>query len=100
MTSSDAEGAGADTAGELTAAVRLAESAFGDAGLQVVEHVLVGAQWTPGLPGCAGVRCWELVFKPRRLVPTSPDERMGAGGEVRFTVDLDAARAVFTGYGD
>jgi hypothetical protein len=100
MTSSDRERAVAITADELTAAVRLAESTFDDAGLQVVEHVLVGAQWTPGLPGCPGMRCWELVFKPRRLVPTSSDERVGAGGEVHFTVDLDAGRAAFTGYGD
>jgi hypothetical protein len=89
------------TASELEEAVRLAETAFGDAGTEPAGHVLVGAQrLTGGAAECSGVRCWELVFKPERLVPTSPDQRVGAGGELRFTVDLDAGRAVFTGFGD
>lgn len=90
-----------DTAGELIEAVRLAEGAFGEAGTEAAGHVLVAAQRLPGgSANCSGVRCWALVFKPQRLVPSSPNERVGAGGEIRFTVDLDTGRAVFTGYGD
>lgn len=89
------------TAAELVDAVRLAEGAFAGADLEVGEHVLVGAErLTGGSPHCSGVRCWALTFKPRRLVPTSLDERVGAGGDVHFTVDLDAGEAVFTGFGD
>ncbi len=89
------------TAAELLDAVQLAESRFGDAGLDAAEHVLIAAErLTGGSPGCTGVRCWSLVLKPRRLVPTSPEQRVGAGGEVRFTVDLDAGTAVLAGYGD
>lgn len=90
-----------DSTAELVEAVRLAEGAFGPVDLDVTEHVLVVARRLPGgSPYCSGVRCWELVFKPQRLVPSSPDERVGAGGEIRFTVDLDAREAVFTGLGD
>ncbi|GIG19722.1 hypothetical protein Cch01nite_04460 [Cellulomonas chitinilytica] len=97
----DREAAPTETTAELVRAVRLAEGAFGAADLEVTGHVLVAARrLSGGSPQCSGVRCWELVFKPERLVPNSPDELVGAGGEIRFTADLDAGEAVFTGFGD
>lgn len=38
-------------------------------------------------PG-AGPQVWELRFKAERLIPASPTDEVGAGGEVSVRVDL------------
>lgn len=89
------------TANDLIEAVRIAESAFSDAQAKPEEYTLVNAErLLTGDPNCIGARCWKLTFKLNRLVPTVLPARIGAGGELFFIVDLDAAKAVLTGRGE
>jgi hypothetical protein len=89
------------TADDLIAAVRIAEGAFGAANAAPHEYRLVGAErMLSGARHCSGARCWQLTFKPTRLIETGPAAIVGAGGELFFTVDLDQGRATLTGYGE
>jgi hypothetical protein len=89
------------TAGELLDAIRLAESAFGAANASPGDYRLVRVEWLLGSSEeCTGVRCWRLSFKLARLIPTQSAARVGAGGELFFTVDLDAGRATLMGRGE
>lgn len=89
------------TADDLVEAIRLAEGAFGAAQANPAEYRLVEAQrMITGAEHCSGPRCWRLTFKLTRLIPTQLPARVGAGGELFFTVDLDEGRATFTGYGE
>jgi hypothetical protein len=89
------------TASELFEAIKLAEGAFASAPADPQEYSLVRAErMLAGDPNCTGTRCWQLVFKLNRLIPTALPARLGAGGELFFTVDLDAEVAVLTGWGE
>ncbi len=89
------------TAGDLVEAIRLAEGAFDRAKADPSEYRLVQAQClVSGTEDCASSRCWRLTFKLARLIPIDATDRLGAGGELFFTVDLDEERATFTGYGE
>jgi hypothetical protein len=88
-------------ASEITKAIALAETAFSAARADPSQYSLVKAErMLAGGAHCAGTRCWQLTFKLNRLIPTQLPARLGAGGELFFTVDLDAGQAVLTGRGE
>jgi hypothetical protein len=92
---------GLTTASDLTQAIELAESAFSGAQADPRQYSLVKAErLTGGDKNCRGSRCWQLTFKLNRLIPSQLPARVGAGGELFFTVDLDAGRALLTGRGE
>ena len=78
------------TAAALVEAIGLAEGAF-PAGDRPEDYRLIQAESQLGTP------VWRLTFKRARLLPASPEEPIGAGGELFFTVDLDRRSAAFTG---
>ena len=47
-----------------------------------------------------GARFWRLRFKRAQLLPGTPDDRVGAGGEILIDVDLDTRTATLAGYGE
>ncbi len=89
------------TAADLLAAIALAEKAFRAAQENPAEYQVVQAQrLIAGGPHCTGTRCWRLTFKRTRLIPATLPAMIGSGGELSFTVDLDAFLATLTGHGD
>jgi len=89
------------TATDLLEAIRLAEKEFAALNAKVNEYRLLEAKnMTGGDKHCSGSRCWRLAFKLARLIPTQLPGKVGAGGELFFTVDLDKNQATFTGYGE
>lgn len=86
---------------DLFEAIRLVEGAFGAANSNPDEYRLVHAQnMIAGDKHCSSSRCWRLTFKLTRLIPTQLPAKVGAGGELFFTVDLDKGQATFTGHGE
>lgn len=47
-----------------------------------------------------GPSVWRLTFKPKRLIPATSNERVGAGGELFVKVDLATGQAELLGYGE
>jgi len=89
------------TASDLVEAVQLAERIFGQANASADDYRLVQARrLLAGGEHCSGTRCWQLTFKLARLIPTSLSARMGAGGELFFTVDVERGEATLTGHGE
>lgn len=89
------------TAMDLLEAIELAERSIGQAGASIDDYRLVRAQQLlGGSEHCPGPRCWLLTFKLARLIPTAESPRIGAGGELFFTVDLDRGEAKLTGHGE
>ena len=43
---------------------------------------------------------WRLTFKAQRLIPSTADAIIGAGGEIYFEVNLASGQAYLTGRGD
>ena len=89
------------TARDLVQAIELAEHSFDQAGASVGDYQLVRAQrLLAGGEHCSGTRCWQLTFKLARLIPAAPAGRIGAGGELFFTVDVERGEARLTGHGE
>ncbi len=89
------------TATDLVTAAELAERSFAQAGATVTDYVLIRAQrLLAGGEHCSSTRCWQLTFKLARLVPSSLTARLGAGGELFFTVDVERGEAKLTGRGE
>lgn len=89
------------TAQELLDAIKLAQDTFEVPDASLDEYRLVEAKrMFVDTKHCSGARCWRLTFKLARLLPTEAGGILGAGGELFFTVDLDAGEATFTGYGE
>ena len=89
------------TAHDLLEAIRLAEGAIAARDADPQAYSLVRAErLLAGGPRCSGVHCWRLTFKLKQLIPDEQDERVGKGGELFFSVDLDAGVAVLTGRGE
>ena len=86
---------------DLVAAVQLAEREFPAAGAKPPDYSLTRAQrLLAGDERCSGTRCWQLTFKLTRLIPTAANPRIGAGGELFFTVDVERGVATLTGLGE
>ena len=95
------ERATSTTANDLIEAVGLAERGFGTADASPSDYVLIRAQrLLAGDERCTGTRCWQLTFKLSRLIPTTANPRIGAGGELFFMVDLERGSAMLTGRGE
>ena len=89
------------TAQDLIAAVKSAEDSLGAMNLNADDYRLIQAKQVFAVDKqCSGPRCWRLVFKRKELLPVKTGERTGAGGEIRFVVDLNRGRATLTGQGD
>jgi hypothetical protein len=90
-----------NSASDLFQAIQLAEDAMRRAAADPDQYNLVKAErMLLGDIHCSSLRCWQLTFKLKRLIPTQLPTRLGAGGELFFTVDLDAGLAVLTGRGE
>jgi hypothetical protein len=86
---------------DLFKAIELAEGTMRRAAADPDQYSLVKAElMLGGDVRCASVRCWQLIFKLKRLIPTQLPARVGAGGEFFFTVALDSGQAVLTGRGE
>jgi hypothetical protein len=86
---------------DLSKAIQLAKDAMRGAAEDPDQYSLVSSErMLGGGPHCASVRCWQLTFKLKRLIPTELLAPLGAGGELFFTVDLDAGQAILTGRGE
>lgn len=57
--------------------------------------MLTAAEALLALPGR-----WRLTYKPRRLVPGTAEQEIGAGGEVFVEVDLSTGDARVAGRGE
>lgn len=89
------------TAGDCARAIQLAEQVLSAGGNEVSRYTLVCAQYTTATTReFAGVMSWRLAFKRRDLLPTGPNEPIGAGGEIFVEINLHDGRAVITGYGE
>ncbi len=89
------------TATDLLQAIELAERSFDQAGASTGEYRLIRAQQLlAGGEYCSSPRCWQLTFKLARLFPTAQSPRIGAGGELFFTVDVERGEAKLTGRGE
>ncbi len=88
------------TGADLEQAIALAERAF-PTGHLVDDYRLVRAeQMLAGGPKCTGPRCWSLTFKLTALIPSAPDQRVGAGGELFIVADLADGKAHLVGLGE
>lgn len=85
------------TATDLVEAVALAEGSFPADEAPADYQVIAAELLLVGRPAASGVRVWRVTFKRVRLLPGSVDAPIGAGGELFFTVDLDARTATVTG---
>ena len=89
------------TFNDLFEAIRLAEEALATEKVNIDEYSLVKAErMLGGCEYCSSTRCWKLIFKLTRLIPSRTLERIGAGGEIYFTVDLNKSEAILVGYGE
>lgn len=66
-------------------------------GIDADRYKLVAA--TNRIP-LSGPSCWLLVLKLRELIPASPAEEVGAGGEIRIEVDVASGKSRIVGYGE
>lgn len=81
---------------DCTAAVRLAEKLLVEKNVDLNQLTLVRAEYIPR--GAAFV--WRLTLKRRDLLPATPEEPIGAGGETFVEVDVGAGQARITGTGE
>ncbi|CAN5332002.1 hypothetical protein BH23BAC1_BH23BAC1_17830 [soil metagenome] len=47
-----------------------------------------------------GTSIWNVILKNKHLIPDSPDQAIGAGGEIFIEVNLATGKAKITGYGE
>jgi hypothetical protein len=43
---------------------------------------------------------WQFTFKPRELLPQTPESRIGAGGEIFVRLDVRSRSITLSGYGE
>lgn len=89
------------TSWECEEAVALAEAMLPTIGKMPQDYKLVAAGNLRSHAGAyRGPHFWHLTFKLRKLIPSSSEGILGAGGEIFVEVDLAEKRAWVTGYGE
>ena len=86
---------GSDPAAECRKALALGLAFLESEGLPPDEYTLTAAKAELARPGT-----WRLTYKPKQLVPGTPEREIGAGGEVFVEVVLQTGVASSAGRGE